>query len=163
MSTYAQYISETAVNYRIPTSIDLDGVHYQGNLSNRPDILSALDYYEVVEAEGDQPEPQSGYHLEPRYAPPADGKIVCSYVEVADPPRNLSISKRKLMNALKGLGIWTQVKAFLETNDYWDDFDMATTLDEQEEMMQRAINALKTAFSLSEETIENIIVNSIAE
>lgn len=165
MPTYAKYLSETSVNFRIPTTLDIDGIHYQGNMANRFDLLSGLGYLPVEEAEGEQPVPQPGYHLEPRYALDSENqRILVSYVEVADPPRNLSLSKRKLMLNLKALGIWEQVKQFMQTtNDYWDNWEASTTLDEQEEMMQAAVTALKTAFQMSDEQVEEIITNSAAD
>ena len=164
MPTYAKYLSETSVNFRIPTTLDIDGIHYQGNIADRFDLLSALGYLQVEEADGEQPVPRPGYHLEPHYALDSENQhILVSYVEVADPPRNLSLSKRKLMNNMKKLGIWEQVKQFLVANGYWDDFEMSTTLDEQEEMMQMAITALKSAFQMSDEQVEEIIVNSTVD
>lgn len=161
---YAQYIDEKTINAVVPRELDLSGNHYIGDLTQYPEVLSVFDFFPVENADQNMPIPEPGYHLEERYSF-SDNTITRTYIIVEDPPsdRNLSLSKRKLMNAFKTLGIWTQVKAFLEANDYWDDFDMATTLDEQEEMMQRAITALKTAFSLSDEAVENIIVNSVAE
>lgn len=162
MKEYGKYINETTVYQGIPRVLDYEGIHYIGDLTKHPEILSAFKFFPIENADQDAVVPEQGYHLEERYAL-SGNTIIRSYVAVEDPPRNLSLSKRKLMNNFKSLGIWEQVKAFLEANNYWDDFDLATTLDEQEEMMQNAIQALKTAFSMPDETVENILVSSVAE
>lgn len=162
---YAKFINETTLDYRIPTSLDYEGSHYIGDLTRYPNVLSALNFFPIENADQEVPVPEPGYHLEERYAL-SSNIIIRSYITVEDPPvyRNLSLSKRKLMLNFKGLGIWEQVKQFMQTtNDYWDNWEASTTLDEQEEMMQAAIAALKTAFSLSEEDVENIITSSVAE
>lgn len=162
---YAKYINEFTLNYRIPTSLDFEGIHYRGDLRSRPDILSALSFFPVEQdpEQEEYPIAEDGYHTEERYRL-GDSVIYRRFIVVKDDPRNLSLSKRKLMLSFKKLGIWEQVKQFMQTtNDYWDNWEASTTLDEQEEMMQAAIAALKTAFQLTDEQIENIIVNSIAE
>lgn len=162
---YAKYINETKLSYRIPTNVEFEGVHYCGDLRSRPDILSSLGFFQVEQdpEQEELPVAEEGYHLEQRFRK-GDSVIYRRFIVVQDDPRNLSLSKRKLMLSLKGLGIWEQVKQFMQTtNDYWDNWEASTTLDEQEEMMQAAIAALKTAFSLSEEDVENIITSSIAE
>lgn len=165
MKEYAKYLNETTLSHKIPTIADFEGVHYQGDLTTRPDILSTLNIF-PVENDPEYPtpsEPEPGYHLEERYAQ-SEGKILRHFITVQDPPRNLSLSKRKLMLNLKALGIWEQVKQFMQTtNDYWDNWEASTTLDEQEEMMQAAVQALKTAFQMSDEQVEEIITNSAVE
>ena len=162
---YAKYINESTLSFRIPTSLDFEGVHYQGDLRSRPDILSALSFFPVEPdpEQGEPPVAEPGYHTEERYRQ-GDSVIYRRYIVVQDEPRNLSLSKRKLMLNLKALGIWEQVKQFMQTtNDYWDNWEASTTLDEQEEMMQAAVQALKTAFQMSDEQVEEIITNSAVE
>ena len=49
--------------------------------------------------------------------------------EVPDPaPQPQLYSKLKLIRAMKQAGIWTQVKAQIETSDYWDEFICAQEL-----------------------------------
>lgn len=164
---YAKFYSETSISFAVPFEADYEGVHYSGDLTQRPDILASLGFYPVVNADEPMPEPDPGYHVEERFALEDVGEdskqIVRSWIVVKDEPLNRSLSKRKLMNAFKNLGIWDQVKGFLVQQNYWEDFDLSTTLDEQEEMMQSAIVALRVAFELSDERIEEIISNSVAD
>jgi len=162
---WAKYINETHISWNVPSSADYEGVHYSGDLRKRPDILHSLGFYLVQDdPDVEPPEPVSGKHQEERYRFDSEQELIFKrYVLVDDPPRNLSLSKRKLMVNFKELGIWEQVKQFMQTTkDYWDNWDAATTLDEQEEMMQDAIAALKTAFSLSDEVVEQILTSSEA-
>lgn len=76
-------------------------------------------------------------------------------------PRNLSISKRKLMNNLKDIGKWETIKAALEQSKKWDDFVMSTTLDEQDPMMQEAIAGVKQ-LGVTDEQVEQLLINSQA-
>ena len=65
---YAKYKSEISINSKIPTSVDIDGVHYQGDLSTKPDILLSLGYLPVIDEETNENiELENGYHLESRY------------------------------------------------------------------------------------------------
>lgn len=161
---WAKYINETHVSWNVPSSADYEGVHYSGDLTKRPDILHSLGFYLVQEdPEVEPPEPVDGKHQEERYRFDAEQELIFKrYILVDDPPRNLSLSKRKLMNNFKELGIWENVRAFMVNQGYWDDWEASTTLDEQEEMMQDAIVALKTAFSLSDEVVEQILTSSEA-
>ena len=63
---------------------------------------------------------------------------------------------------LKAINLWDQVRTFLEENNVIDDFYLATTLDEQDPLMQNAINVLKVQLNVSDEEIEQILENSIA-
>ena len=63
---------------------------------------------------------------------------------------------------LKAINLWDQVRTFLEENNAIDDFYLATTLDEQDPLMQNAINVLKVQLNVSDEEIEQILENSIA-
>ena len=80
-----------------------------------------------------------------------------------NPETGRSLSKRKLMNNLKNLGIWEDVKTFLESEGYQDDWDTSTTLDENAPMLQTAITALKATFGLSDSQVESLIANSVAD
>ena len=73
------------------------------------------------------------------------------------------ISKRKLMNGLKEANLWTIVKGFMEQNDIWDDFAMATTLDSNDPLIENAITQLVAAGLTTRETLEGIINASVAD
>lgn len=73
------------------------------------------------------------------------------------------ISKRKLMNNLKAANLWTLVKGFMEQNDIWDDFAMATTLDSNDPLLLGAVTQLVAAGITDKETLEGIINSSVAD
>lgn len=72
-------------------------------------------------------------------------------------PGHRELSRVKLYHALHDMGIWEQTKAYMEQAGVWNDFDYATTLDEDSELVQNAIKALKTSLGLSDEEISDIM------
>lgn len=72
------------------------------------------------------------------------------------------ISKRKLMNNLKEMEVWQQVKQYLIANDLWDDWETSTILDESDPFFKGAMGALKNLLSLTDLQIEELISNSIS-
>jgi hypothetical protein len=114
------------------------------------------------------PNPREGYHLEPRYDyDDAENptKIEQSWVEVEDPPPPpRSLSKVKLMRALKARSLWLPVKAFIEASeDYADEWALSTTLDEDNALIVSAVAALKAQLGLTDEQVEAILAASVAE
>lgn len=73
------------------------------------------------------------------------------------------ISKRKLMNNLKAANLWTLVKGFMEQNDIWEDFALATTLDSNDPLLLGAVTQLVAAGITDRETLEGIINSSVAD
>lgn len=163
MEEYAKYISETSVSFRIPSKVEFEGRVYTGDLRSRPDILKTIGFLRLIESEQPTEIPEN-HHCEERYElNETHTEIIKKWIIVEDEKRNLSLSRRKIMNEIKRLGIWTQVKEFLIAKNLWEDFEMSTTLDEQEPLMQNAINALKDAFQLTNDDIEEILTNSVAD
>jgi len=81
-------------------------------------------------------------------------------------PMNLysrSISKRKLMNVLKSKNLWEPIKSFMESAGVWDDFLMATTLDEDDQLLKNAIDLLDSQGIVTKEELNRIISMSIAD
>ena len=154
---YAKFISSTAIDRNVPRRTTWNGRVYTGDLTHIPEALAALGFVPLDETPA--PETRKGFHWEARYVE-ADGRIAQSWVEVADPPLNRSLSKRRLRAALVEAGVWQHVKTYMEANDLWEDFSLATTLDEQDPLMQDAIAALKEMLGLTDEQIENIIAAS---
>lgn len=105
------------------------------------------------------PSPPEGQQVAAREYVETDGHIDYAYTYEDIPPRNLSLSKRKLMNALKAAGKWEAVRSWMEANEAWDDWTMATTLDERDPMMQQAIAALP-ALGVSPDEIDAILLAS---
>lgn len=163
--THAKLISSTQIDRNPPRSAMIGGALVVGQLPD--DYLATLGYHPLTETAPS--EPRTGYHNEARYEAVLDSDdnvvgIAQSWVEVENPPPPpRSLSKRKLMNALKAANLWTSVKSYMEANDVWDDFAMATTLDEDESLVQTAIGALKASIPLTDEQVESILGQSEAE
>jgi hypothetical protein len=161
--TYAKLISETRIDTGAPRSAVIDGSTVCGQLPE--DYLNSIGWYRLEETPA--PEPREGYHFEARYAydsAEAPTRVVRSWAEVQDPPPPpRSLSKRKLYRALSAAGIWEPVKAYMESVGAWTDFDLATTLDEDDPLIVAAVAALRQSLGLSDEQVEAILTASVAE
>ena len=161
---YAKFLNEYSIDTALPSKYKKDGRLYVGDLSIYPEIMAELGYLEVDRSSEIEPEPVEGYHSEERFAI-VDGRIVVTLVLVEDPapePLNREISKRKLMNALKAIDLWTTVKNIMEQNNYLEDWEASTTLEEQDPLLQGAIAIVKQAAGLNDDEIDQLIENSIA-
>lgn len=161
---YAKLISETKIDTNAPRSAVIDGSTVCGLLPE--DYLNGIGWYRLEESP--MPEPREGYHLEPRYAydlAEAPTRVVRSWAEVQDPPPPpRSLSKVKLMRALKARSLWIPVKAFIEASeDYSDEWELSTTLDEDNALIVSAVAALKAQLGLTDEQVEAILAASVAE
>ena len=160
----AKYISETTIDPTLPRMLTLaNGSIVTGDVSSHTTELKILGFLPVMVVQYQQEVP-SGWHLTNRYTTDGD-TITCTEtleqdIENVEPPR--SFSKRKLMNALKGMELWTAVKGYMEQNDLWDDWEASTTLDEDDPLIQQACGALKLALGLTDEQLENILAASVA-
>ena len=74
--------------------------------------------------------------------------------------RNLSLSKRKLMNNLKNKELWTMTKNYMERTGKTEDWQVSTTLDEQDPMLQEAFQDFLDKQYIIPQQLEEIIVNS---
>jgi hypothetical protein len=162
--TYAKLISETKIDTNAPRSAVIDGSTVCGQLPE--DYLNSIGWYRLEETPA--PEPREGYHFEPRYAydsAEAPTRVVRSWAEVQNPPPPpRSLSKVKLMRALKARSLWLPVKAFIEASeDYADEWALSTTLDEDNALIVSAIAALKQSLGLTDEQVETILSASVAE
>lgn len=160
---YARIISETKIDTNAPRSAVIDGSTVCGLLPE--DYLNGIGWFRLEETPA--PEPREGYHFEARYAydsADAPTRVVRSWAEVQDPPPPpRSLSKRKLYRALSAAGIWEQAKAYMESVGAWTDFDLATTLDEDDPLIVTAVAALKQSLGLTDEQVEAILAASVAE
>jgi hypothetical protein len=158
---YAKYISETAIDRNLPRHAKWQGRVVVGNITAVPGLPESLGFLPLSET----PAPETvreGFHWEARYAV-ADGHIVQSWVEVEDPPAPPRVfSKRKLYRALAAAEVWAPAKAYMEQAGCWEDWEYATTLDEDDPLLVSAIGALKTQLDLSAEQVEEILANSVA-
>ena len=161
--TYARIISETKIDTNAPRSAVIDGSTVCGQLPE--DYLNSIGWYRLEETPA--PEPREGYHYEARYAydsAEAPTRVVRSWAEVEDPPPPpRSLSKRKLYRALVAAGIWEGAKSYMEGAGCWEDWQYATTLDEDDPLIVSAVAALKAQLGLTDEQVEAILAASVAE
>ena len=133
-------------------------IEYQGRtiINPSPSTLTDAGFLPLAENQPENPSTQIVVNVtfEER-----NGMIFAVYEYKDKPPRNLELSKRKLMNNLKTAKIWDTIKESLVQSGKWDDFLMATTLEEQDPMMQNAIAGV-ASLGVSQEDIEKILVNS---
>lgn len=162
---YAKYISETAIDRALPRHATWNGRTVSGDITAIPGLPESLGYLPLEET----PVPETvreGCHWEARYAYDDAGtptRIVQSWVEVENPPAPpREFSKRKLYRALATAGVWNETKAYMENAGCWEDWEYATTLEENDPLLVAAIDALKTQLSLSTQQVEEILANSVA-
>lgn len=80
--------------------------------------------------------------------------------EVPDPePQPTLYSKLKLIRAMKQAGIWTQVKARIETSDYWDEFICAQELASNDPGFTAFVASMRE--TLGDDTINQMLEASI--
>lgn len=80
--------------------------------------------------------------------------------EVPDPePQPTLYSKLKLIRAMKQAGIWTQVKAQIETSDYWDEFICAQELASNDPGFMAFVDSMKSV--IGNDTINQMLEVSI--
>lgn len=156
---YAKLVSETEIDANPPRYAVIDGNAVCGELP--ADYLATLGFLPYDEKQ--MPEPVAGYHFEARYAV-QDGRVVRNWAQVQDPPPGpRSLSKVKLMRALKARSLWLSVKAFIEASeDYADEWALSTTLDEDNALIVSAVAALKVSLGLTDGQVEEILAASVA-
>lgn len=158
---YAKFVSETAIDRNLPRSAAWEGSTVCGDITTIPGLPESLGFLPFDETP--MPEPREGYHEEARYTE-TDGRIVQSWVEVANPPPPPRVfSKRKLYRALSASEVWAPAKAYMEQAGCWEDWEYATTLDEDDPLLVAAIAALKQQLGLTDEQVEAILAASVAE
>ena len=74
-----------------------------------------------------------------------------------------TFSKLKLYAAVKSLGLWADVKAWLEESDLWDAFVLAQNVAEDNEQFAAGVKTFKEKFALSDERVEEILASCVAQ
>ena len=162
MTTYAKLLSATAIDRNVPRQgRDANGRMIVGQLP--ASVLATMDFFPLDETPAPEP-PAPGMHWEARYAL-AEGRIAQTWAAVEDPPPPpRSLSKVRLMRALKARDLWAPVKGFIQSNEtFADEWELSTTLDEDHELVKNAVGALRTQLEIPEQTIEEILAESVAE
>ncbi len=72
-------------------------------------------------------------------------------------------SKLKVVLALTEMGVWPQVKAWIESNNLYDLYLAAQVFSESDPHFKQGLKTLQTALKLTDEQIENILRNCIAQ
>jgi hypothetical protein len=156
--TYARIITETAIDRNPPRRATIDGRAVAGELP--AEYLATLGYYPLDES-APAPTPQDGYHAEPRYAYDSDEKptrIVQSWEVVQDaPPPPVDYSKRALYRVFQSRGVWPTVKAWMESQGCWEDWEYATTLASDDPLMATAIPAIRQLLGVTDAEMRKIL------
>lgn len=72
-------------------------------------------------------------------------------------------SKYKAYLALRGAGVWPQVKAWLEANDLWDAFMIANDFSEDDPLFKKGIAELQVVVGWTDEQIAAILALCLAD
>lgn len=129
------------------------------NCINNDFNLSAEKYLEagylpVIE---EAPNPPEG--LEPAYREyvEEDGNIVYRWVyrEPVKAPR--VFSKLRAVEALMGLGVWGEVRAWIEEQGLYDLYLAAVEFSEDDERFVSGVSVLKSKLGLNDEQVESIL------
>lgn len=111
-------------------------------------------YLPVIEEE---PNPPEG--LEPAYREyvEEDGNIVCrwKYRVPVKVPR--VFSKLRAVEALMELGVWGEVKAWIEEQGFYDLYLAAVEFSEDDERFVSGVSVLKERLGLTDEQVESIL------
>ena len=160
---YAKYVSETQIDRNIPRRADWQGTVIVGDITTVPGLPESLGFLPLHETPmPEQPAPE-GSHYEPRYSV-IEERIAETWVAVPDPPTPpRTFSKRRLYRALSAAEVWTPAKAYMEQAGVWEDWEFATTLEEDDPLIVAAIAALKQQLGLTDEQVEAILAASVAE
>lgn len=157
--TYARLISETEIDRDAPRWAAIGDRIVVGDLP--ADYLASLGYYPLQETPA--PTPREGWHVEPRYAYDDAGHpaaVVQSWVEVEvenPPPPPVDYSKRALYRVFKERGVWPTVKAWMEAQGVWEDWEYATTLQSDDPLISAAKTAIQALMGLTDEEMEAIL------
>lgn len=158
--SYAKFINENRIK-RAPTSGTWKNIIY-GNLMKHPEVLLDMGYKPIKYT--DIPE----YNLDKEYITEVYSEdsdyVYVNYVVNEIPASDRKLSKMKLFEALYKRGLWTATETFINSDPYtlkiWE---LAVTLQEQHPLVQQAMAALIKYASLTDENVEEILQESVAE
>lgn len=115
-------------------------------------------YLPVVE---EAPNPPEGMEPAYRECVEEDGKIVYRwrYQVPVKVPR--VFSKLRAVEALMGLGVWNEVKAWIESQGLYDLYLAAVEFSEDDERFATGVSVLKEKLGLSDEQVESILARCV--
>ena len=83
-------------------------------------------------------------------------------IPIDEDVRPKDLSRVKLYRKFKAMGIWDQVKAWMQSQDgVWEEWEYSTTLERENQLVKTAITVLKEQFGLSDDVITDIIESSV--
>lgn len=72
-------------------------------------------------------------------------------------------SKYKAYLALRGAGVWPQVKAWLEANDLWDAFMIANDFRDDDPYFKQGVAELKSVVGWTDEQVAALLAQCLAD
>ena len=107
--------------------------------------------------EEEPPNPPDGMEPLSREYVEVNGKIFSRWVYRAPVNAPRIFSKLKTVEALIGLGVWPEVREWIEAKGLYDLYLAAVELSEDDARFVAGVNALKNKICLSDEQVENIL------
>lgn len=153
---YAKFISETEIKTEIPTTVRLDGAIF-GNIQNNPEILTRLGYFEVVDGETEEFDPET-QHLEPRYVQ-GNNQIIKNMVAVVNGPAKVKTYKKALIfRWLLANEIWGNFKMLLASNELLNEFwENCTEFDDDDPNWPAMLMAVKMGLYLADDQVADLL------
>lgn len=131
-----------------------------GNLYAHPEVLFDMGYKPLVESE--KPVVGERERLVTTYTDNGESIVQVHKVE-ALPPQDRTLSKMRLYEALYVRGLWEATEQLINSNTHLKNiWTFANALQEQHPMVQQAMTILKNNAGLTEEQVEEILVESEA-
>ena len=161
---YAHLINQTTISTNPPRSAVIDGAQVVGELPES--YLNSQGWYRLETTPA--PEPQDGYHAEPRYAYDSDEtptRIVQSWEVVQDPPPPPRVfSKLKVIEKADELGLATELIEMLRGNALlYEKWSAAVNLREDNASFASGLALVKQATGLTDEQIDGILAACVAD
>lgn len=78
-------------------------------------------------------------------------------------PRPIDYSKRKLFREFTRLGVWPQVKAYMEQAGAWEDWEYATTLESTDPLMIAAVDAVRQLLGYTTAQMQEVLDRCVAD
>ena len=94
------------------------------------------------------------------------GRCECVYKQVELPPEAPApkvYSRYKAYLALRGAGVWPQVKAWIEANDLWDAFIIANDFRDDDPNFKLGVEQLKKVVGWSDEQVTALLEQCVAD
>lgn len=119
-------------------------------------------WHEVVKADG-KPTPGEGQTLAFTYTVKDDGRAYKTYELVPSGTRYAPVvySKLKCHVALVEMGVWADVKAWLEEADLWDAFVLAQDVRSDNEQFKAGLAAMQAKLGLTDEQVAAFLAKCV--